>query len=167
MNNMQKLYGLTALILADLLLVKHLTAQKKQAVQCLQEMIVFWGTVTYGITEWKKTLEEAILTEQRENTFPKMFQQNFLKLKKALPLRDALEQALKTLPLSEEATELMTQYILVLGKDTKKNTEEHYQHNRNQLKSHLEALQKELPKTNKLITAGVCSTSVMAAILML
>ncbi len=164
---MLKLYGLTALILADLLLVKHMTAQKKQAVQCLQEMIVFVNTVTYGVTEWKKTLEEAILTQQRENTFPKMFQQKFLKLKKVFPLRDALKQALKGLPLSEEATELMNQYLFILGKDTKKSTQEHYQHIKSQLKTHLDTLQKEFPKEKKMITAGVCSASAMVAILIL
>lgn len=167
MINMLKLYGIAMLIIADLLLVKHLISQKKQTVQCVQEMTVFLGTVTYGVTEWKKTLEEAILIKQQTAFFPKLFQEGFLNYKKTLPLREALEQSLKELPLPEEVTGLLSQYFVVIGKHTKKDTEECYQHIRHQLEEQLISLQKEFPKAKKLITTGVCTTSAMAAILLL
>ena len=164
---MTKLYGLILLASGASLLVGHLTERKKHRIQCLQEMIGFLSGVTYGITEWKQTLEKAILQEKHPGVFPALFQKKFSELNKALPLRDALCKALEELPLLTPVKEALSRYFTVVGKDTKKTTEEHYYHTKRQLEESLTLLQNELPKTKKLIAVSVYATCAMAAVLLL
>lgn len=163
---MLKWYGLLLLTIADLLAIRYLSEQKKKTIQCLQEMTVFLGNITYGVTEWNQTLEKAILQENSA-FFPKCFQKSVDTFQKTHPFRKALVLALDDLPLPEEATELISRYFSVIGKDTKKLTEEHYRHIKNRLEMILGNLQTELPKTKKLIATGICSGSAMVAVLLL
>lgn len=164
---MTKLYGLIFLAAGDVLLVRYLTDRKKKRVQCLQEMIGFLTSVTYSVTEWKRTLEKAILKEQHPGMFPHLFQERFSKWYQSVPLRDALCKALEELPLCTNAKDALSRYFMMVGKDTKKTTEEHYHHTRRQLEECLTVLEKELPKTKKLIAVSVYATSAMAAVLLL
>lgn len=164
---MIKLYGLIFLILGDVFLVRHLTEYKSKRVQCIREIISFLGDVTYGVTEWKQTLEQAILHENANETFPRIFRNEFSAWRQSLPLREALCKALETLMLPEEAQRELAHYFMTLGKDTKKNTEDRYLHTRNQMEELLKQLQKELPKSKKLIAVSVYATSAMITVLLL
>ena len=83
-------------------------------------MIGFTGGVTYGMTEWKRTLEKAITQEKKQGKFPKLFQEKFVVCRKTVSLREAIVYALGELPLQKEATELLSCYFAELGKSTKK-----------------------------------------------
>ena len=155
------------MISGDVLLVRYLTDRKKKSVQCLQEMIGFIGGVTYGITEWKRTLEKAILQEKHQGMFPGIFQEKFLEFNQTYTLRDSLQKALEELPISRETTQILSRYFMTVGKDTKKATEDHYRHTKNQLEEILKQLREELPKTEKLIAVGVYAISAMIAVLLL
>ena len=162
-----KLWGLILLVAGDMLLVNYFTEHKKRPVQCLWEMIGFVGNITSGVTEWKRTLKKAILSEKHCGHFPKMFQAHFSIYQKELPLRDALKKALDELPLPEEAIEILAQYFQTMGKTTNKSTEESFRLSKLRLEEILNELQKELPKAKRLISSGVYSISAMVAVLLL
>ncbi len=164
---MVKLWGLACIIAGDMLLVGYFTDRKQKPVQCLWEMIGFLRSVTCGVTEWKRTLKKAVLEENQPGVFPKLFQKNFVKYQKELPLRDALNKSLESLPLPPEAMEVISHYFDCMGKTTNKDTEEQFRFTRLRLEELLKSMQKELPKAKKLITSGVYSISAMVAILLL
>ena len=164
---MIKLWGMVCLMSADILLVRYLGERTNKSVRCLWEMIGFLTTVTDSVTGWKRTLEKAILSETHSGVFPKILQKNFGKYRKTLPLRDALQKALKELPLPKEATEICILYFQKLGKSTEKSTEECFYQTKQRLEEILKQLREELPKTTKLISAGVYSASAMLAVLLL
>ncbi|MBE7019293.1 MAG: hypothetical protein E7413_05405 [Ruminococcaceae bacterium] len=164
---MMKMWGLVLLATADVLLVHYLVERKKKTIRCLREMIGFSGGVTYGITEWKRTLEKAMMQEKHQGMFPKLFQEKLISYRTELSLREAINKALEELPLPYEAAELFSCYFANLGKSTKKYTEEQFRHTKKRLEEMLQSLREDLPKTKKIISAGVYSISGMIAILLL
>ncbi len=164
---MTKLWGLLLLTLGDVMLVRHLCDKTKKQIRCLWEMIGFLGAVTHGVSQWKRTLEKAILQEKYQGEFPKILQEKFAAYRKNSPLRDALQKALKELPLPEEACEICSRYFSQLGKVTEKSTVEYFLQSKKRLEALLEHLQEEVPKTTKLISAGVYSISAVMAVLLL
>lgn len=164
---MIKLYGLVFLILGDALLVRYLIEVKKKRIQCLREMIGFLSGITYGVTEWKRTLGKAVLMEHHCGTFPRLFQQRFSEWNQMFPLREALCKSLEDLPLPDEAKRVLSHYFMMLGKDTRKPTEDRYLHTKHQLEEVFQKLQEELPKSKKLIAVSVYAISAMAAVLLL
>lgn len=164
---MIKLYGLVFLIAGDVLLVRYLTEIKNKRIQCLREMIGFLSGVTYGVTEWKRTLEKAVLLEQHCGTFPRLFQKHFSEWIQTIPLRDALCKSLEELPLPDEAKRVLSHYFMMLGRDIRKTTEDRYLHTKHQLEEVFQELQEELPKSKKLIAVSVYAISAMAAVLLL
>lgn len=162
---MHKIFGLVMLALGDVLLVRYCKDKKQQPSQCLWEMIAFLSGLTYSMTEMKRTLEKAICQEKNQGYFPKIFQKEFALQKEKLPLREAIDKALEILPLPREASGIISHYFSVIGKATKKSTEESYQAAKLRLEEILAALRKENEKAQKLISASVYATSAMAAIL--
>ena len=164
---MTKIWGLFCLTVADVLLVRYLVDQKQKPSQCLQEMIDFFSDVTHWVTEWKCTLEKAVFKEQESREFPRLFQKKTVFFQKKLPIRDALKSAIRELPLSKEATDSFSHYLSVIGKATDQSTEECFRSIKRRLEEQLDDLKKQLPKTKKLVSAGVYSFSATVAILLL
>ena len=164
---MIKWLGLLCLISADWLLIRYAFDQKQKPVQCLWEMIGFFGGVTHRVTEWKQTLDKAIKEEADTAIFPKLFQKNYAVFRESLPVRESLENALKKLPLPNETIKIFFQYFAIIGKSTDKNTEERFQHTKSRLEEILIQLRQELPKAKKMTSASVCSISAMVAVLLL
>lgn len=164
---MRKLWGTALIFFADVLLVRYLTERKKTAVQCLWEITGFLADVTYDVTQWKQTLEQAIADEKHQGFFPGIFREKFAKHRKTLPLRDALQKSLEALPLPKDASTLCARYFSVLGRVTDKSAEESFLHTKLRLEEILNQLQAQLPQKQKLIRAGVYSASALATVLLL